>query len=260
MLKILKYSFFDLIRSRWSLIYFLFYFVSTTSLLYLGGDLSKALISMMNIIIILSPLIGTLFGIMYFYNSREFAELLLAQPIKRSSIFAGQYLGLSLSLSISFFLGTGIPFSIYGLFGSAEIWDFSILLISGIFLTFIFTGISFLIAVRNENRIKGFGIAILVWLFLAVIYDGLFLLSLIIFKDYPIEKLSLLLTVLNPIDLSRILVILKMDISALLGYTGAVFNKFFGTNTGTLVSLSMLIFWTVWPIVGFMYYVKKKDF
>ncbi len=128
--------------------------------------------------------------------------------------------------SISFILGTGIPFIICGLFESAEIWNFNILLISGIFLTFIFTGISFLIAVRNENRIKGFGIAILVWLFLAVIYDGLFLLSLIVFNDYPIEKLSLFLTMINPIDLSRILVILKMDISALLGYTGAVFNKF----------------------------------
>ena len=107
---------------------------------------------------------------------------------------------------------------------------------------------------------QGFGIAILVWLFLAVIYDGLFLLSLIVFKDYPIEKLSLFLTVLNPIDLSRILVILKMDISALLGYTGAVFNKFFGTNTGTLLSLLMLTIWTILPIMGFMHYVKRKDF
>jgi Cu-processing system permease protein len=260
MFKILKYSFFDLIRSRWSLIYFLFYFVSTTSLLYLGGDLSKALISMMNIIIILSPLIGTLFGIMYFYNSREFAELLLALPIKRSSIFAGQYLGLSLSLSLSFFLGTGVPFVVYGLFESAEIWNFSILLVSGVLLTFIFTGFSFLIAVRNENRIKGFGFAILVWLFLAVIYDGLFLLSLVVFRDYPIEKLALVLTVFNPIDLSRILVILKMDISALLGYTGALFNKFFGTSSGMLVSVFMLVIWTLLPIIGFMHFVKKKDF
>lgn len=260
MLKILKYSFFDLIRSRWSLIYFLFYCVSTSALLYLGGDLSKALISMMNIIIILSPLIGTLFGIMYFYNSREFVELLLAQPIKRSSIFLGQYLGLSLSLSFSFIAGTGIPFVLYGLFNSPEIWNFSILLVTGIFLTFIFTGFSFWIAVRNENRIKGFGLAILVWLFLAVVYDGLFLLSMVVFKDYPIDKLSLILITINPIDLSRILILLKMDISALLGYTGAVFNKFFGTNLGMIISLGMLGLWTLIPLAGFLHAVKKKDF
>jgi len=259
-LKILKYSFFDLIRSRWSLIYFLFYFISSISLLFLSGDLSKAMISMMNIIIILSPLIGTLFGIMYFYNSREFIELLLALPVRRTSIFAGQYFGLSLSLSLSFILGAGIPFVIYGLFQSAEIWDFSILIVSGVLLTFIFTGFSFMIAIRFENRIKGFGIAILIWLFFAVIYDGLFLLSLVIFQDYPIEKLSLFLTILNPIDLSRILVILKMDISALLGYTGAVFNKFFGTGMGMSISLIMLGLWAALPVLGFLYFARKKDF
>jgi len=260
MLKILKYSFFDLIRSRWSLIYFLFYFVSTFSLLYLSGDVSKGIISLMNIIIILSPLIGTLFGIMYYYNSREFVELLLAQPVKRSSIFLGQYLGLSVSLSLSFLLGAGIPFFMYGIIQTSEIWNFSILLLAGVLLTFIFTAFSFVIAVRNENRIKGFGFAILVWLFLAVIYDGLFLLSLVVFQDYPVEKLALFLTVLNPIDLSRILIILKMDISALLGYTGAVFNKFLGTNSGVLVSTFALVLWTVVPIVGFTRYIKKKDF
>lgn len=260
MLKILKYSFYDLIRSRWSLIYFLFYFISTFSLLYLSGDVSKGLISLMNIIVILSPLIGTLFGIMYYYNSREFAELLLAQPVARTSIFLGQYLGLSLSLSISFLIGAGIPFFMYGILYSSEIWNFAILLLAGILLTFIFTGFSFVIAVRNENRIKGFGLAIVVWLFLAIIYDGLFLLSLIVFEDYPVEKLALTLTILNPIDLSRILIILKMDVSALLGYTGAVFNKFFGTNSGIIISIGSLLLWTIIPISGFILYIKKKDF
>ena len=260
MRKILKYSFYDLIRSRWSLIYFVFYFIITFSLLYLSGDVSKGLISLMNIIIILSPLIGTLFGIMYYYNSREFAELLLAQPIKRTSIFLGQYLGLSISLSLSFVLGAGIPFVIFGITRSTEIWNFSVLLLAGVLLTFIFTGFSFVIAARNENRIKGFGIAILVWLFLAIIYDGLFLLSLIVFKDYPVEKLSLVLTVLNPIDLSRILILLKMDISALLGYTGAVFNKFFGTNIGLFISVGTLLLWTVGPIAVFVQIVRRKDF
>ena len=102
MIKILKYSFFDLIRSRWSLIYFSFYFLLAFVLLFLNNDISKAIITMMNVIIILGPLIGIVFGIMYYYNSSEFTELLLAQPIKRKSIFLGQFLGLAFSLSLSF--------------------------------------------------------------------------------------------------------------------------------------------------------------
>lgn len=260
MLKILKYSFYDLMRSRWSYIYFLFYLALGFVLLFLNNDVSKAVITMMNVIIILVPLIGTIFGVMYYYNSKEFTELLLAQPVKRSSIFLGQYLGLSVSLGLCLVLGLGIPFTLYGLFKSDAIWDFSLLLVTGAFLTFIFTALSFNIALSNENKIKGFGYAVLLWLFLAIIYDGLFLLSLIVFGDYPLDVFSLGATVFNPIDLSRTLILLKLDISALLGYTGAVFKTFFGTGFGLMVSLTMLILWTLIPIWRMVHKSKRKDF
>tara|TARA_R110002049_G_scaffold24286_1_gene86205 strand:+ start:2058 stop:2840 length:783 start_codon:yes stop_codon:yes gene_type:complete len=260
MLKILKYSFFDLMRSRWSYVYFAFYLLLGIVLLFLNNDLSKAVITLMNVIIVLVPLIGTIFGVMYYYNSKEFTELLLAQPLKRSSIFLGQYLGVALSLSMSLILGLGIPFVFYGLFESSAIWNFSLLLITGTFLTLIFTALAFNIALSNENKIKGFGYAILLWLFLAIIYDGLFLMTLIMFEDYPLDKLSLVGTMLNPIDLSRTLILLKLDISALLGYTGAVFKKFFGTNFGLIISFTMLIVWVVLPVLRIVFKAKKKDF
>lgn len=260
MFKILKYSFFDLVRSRWSYVYFLFYIALGFTLLFLNNDLSKAVITLMNIIIVLVPLIGTIFGIMYYYNSREFTELLIAQPIRRSSIFMGQYLGVAGSLTLSLVIGLGLPFVLYGLFRSNAIWDFSLLIITGAFLTAIFTALSLNIAIVNENRIKGFGYAILMWLFFAVLYDGLFLLMLIVFEEYPLDNFSLIVTLLNPIDLARILILLKLDISALLGYTGAVFKSFFGTNTGLAISLGMMILWTVIPVLTYLRKARRKDF
>lgn len=260
MFKILKYSFYDLARSRWSYVYFFFYLLLGVVLLFLNNNLSNAVITLMNVIIILVPLIGTIFGIMYYYNSREFTELLLAQPIKRSSIFLGQYLGVAISLSLSLILGLGIPFIAYGIFESATIWDFFSLLTTGVFLTFIFTALAFNIALSNENKIKGFSYAILMWLFLAVIYDGLFLLSLVYFQEYPLDKFSLIATMLNPIDLSRILIILKLDIAALLGYTGAVFKQFFGTAMGFTLAMAMLSLWVVLPVTRMLYVAKRKDF
>ena len=260
MFKILKYSFYDLMRSRWSYVYLTFYLLLGAVLLFLNNDLSKAVITLMNVIIVLVPLIGTIFGVMYYYNSKEFTELLLAQPLNRTSIFLGQYLGVAMSLSMSLIIGLGIPFIFYGLFKSNVIWDFTLLLITGTFLTFIFTALAFNIALKHENRIKGFGYAILLWLFLAVIYDGLFLMSLIIFDDYPLDKMSLIGSMLNPIDLSRTLILLKLDISALLGYTGAVFKKFFGTNFGLLVSFTVLTLWVLVPVLGILRQSRRKDF
>ncbi|KAA3612969.1 MAG: ABC transporter permease [Calditrichaeota bacterium] len=260
MIKILKYSFFDLMRSRWSYIYFLFYLVLGFILFFLNEEVSKAVITLLNIIIVLTPLIGTIFGVMYYYSSKEFTELLLAQPLKRTTIFLGQYLGLSLSLALSLIIGLGIPFVIYGVFLSSAIWDFATLLLIGGFLTFIFVALSFLIGLSFNDKIKGFGFAILMWLFLAVIYDGIFLLSMIIFDDYPLDKFALGMTLFNPIDLSRILILLKLDISALLGYTGAVFQKFFGTSLGMILSTTILSLWVLIPGWLMIRKAKKKDF
>jgi Cu-processing system permease protein len=84
--------------------------------------------------------------------------------------------------------------------------------------------------------------------------------SLIIFEEYPLDSFSLVATMFNPIDLSRTLILLKLDISALLGYTGAVFKQFFGTGLGFLVSMFTLVLWTVLPIWRLVAISRKKDF
>jgi Cu-processing system permease protein len=78
--------------------------------------------------------------------------------------------------------------------------------------------------------------------------------------DYPLEKPILVLSMLNPIDLARILVLLKFDISALMGYTGAVFNRFFGSNLGVLVSGGCLLLWVLIPLWRSVKLFSKKDF
>ncbi len=258
--KIVRYVIRDLLRSRWTYVYFAFYYLLGMVLLFINRDLSKAIITLMNIITILTPLIGTVFGVMYYYNSREFIQLLLAQPLRRNALFSGQYIGVSLSLSLSLILGLGIPFSMYGVLYSGVIWDFAVLLVIGGFLTFIFVGLALVVALANDNRIKGFGYAIFLWLAFAVVYDGLFLLGLLYFRDYPLEKFALGGVLVNPIDLSRILILLKLDIAALMGFTGAVFKKVFGTSMGMLMAFGALLLWVWIPWQLMLWFARRKDF
>ncbi len=260
MFKILKYSLYDLARSGWSYLYLLFYALIGFVLLFLSPNLSKAVLTLMNVVILLVPLIGTVFGVMYYYNSKEFSTLLLALPIKRSTIFIGQYLGIALSLSLSLFIGLGLPFLIYGLFQSDAILDFATLLLLGVFLSFIFSGLSYNAAMFFDNRIKGFGFAILVWLFFAVIYDGIFLIILTQFNEYPLDQFSLVVSIINPIDLSRIMMLLKLDISALMGYTSALFKHFFGSNLGSFIAMGILIIWSVIPVLILKAKSSRKNF
>ena len=237
-----------MIRSRWVFIYTGFYLLTTMSLLLLSNDLSKVLISLTNIIIVLAPLIGILFGTIYYYNSREFIQLLLAQALSRWSIFMGMYVGMIMALCVSIIIGVGIPFIMYGVLQSDQIGIFLLLIGMACILSIIFSMIAFLIAMRFKEKVKGLSISIFIWLFFAIIYDGIFLLLLLTFKEYPLDKLTISMITFNPIDLARILILMKLDMSAMMGYTGAVLSKFLGKGLGMLFIVSSLLLWAVIPL------------
>lgn len=260
MLKIFKYSFYEMIRSRWVFIYSAFYLIATMALLLLSNDLSKVLISLTNIIIVLTPLIGILFGTMYYYNSKEFMQLLMAQALSRWSIFAGMYLGLAIALCSSIFVGVALPLIFYGILGSPDVLIFILLLSMSFALSIIFSLIAFLIAMKNDDKVRGLSISIFVWLFFAIIYDGIFLLLLLGLREYPLDKLTISMIVCNPIDLARILILMKLDMSAMMGYTGAVLSKFLGRGLGMFVVSTSLILWTIIPLWLLKRIGAKKDY
>jgi Cu-processing system permease protein len=213
----------------------------------------------MNIILIVIPLVSVIFGTMYVYNSLDYIQMVLCQPINRKSLFIGLYLGNSIPLALGFISGTffGVVLCGYSFMGYKSIF---ILLVIGFALTFIFTSIAFLIAIKVSDKARGLGIAIIIWLMLSVIYDGVVLFVIYYFRDYPIENIVLGISLLNPIDLARIFFIIDFNISALMGYTGALFNKFFGSSLGTLLSITMMIIWFALPMLFGLKSFHKKDF
>jgi Cu-processing system permease protein len=54
---------------------------------------------------------------------------------------------------------------------------------------------------------------------------------------------------LNPIDLARIVILLKLDVSAMMGYTGAFYQNFFGSGGGIIYSLLIMIVWILLPLL-----------
>lgn len=259
-LKLLRYSFSDLLRSKWLFVYALFFFLSAGTLLLFTPGSSKAVISMMNVVLLFVPLVSSVTGAMHFYQSREFMELLLAQPVNRTQVFLGNYLGTALSLSAAYLTGLIIPFALHSFFHTVAINGLSTLLITGVFLTVIFSALSYFIALVINDRMKGFGAVIILWLFMTMVYDGLLLLIILWFRDYPLETPALILTMLNPIDLSRLLIMLNLDVAALMGLTGAVFQKFFGSTKGVILATVALVIWVVLPIAGIVLAAKRKDF
>ena len=241
--KIIKYVITDILRNRIVLVYTLFLLAASFSVFSLEDNSSKGLLSLLNIILIVVPLVSIVFSTIYVYNSAEFIELLVSQPLKRTSIWLSLFAGLASSLSIAFFIGVGIPVLIY----QANTIGFTMLSV-GILLSIIFVAIAMLATVKTRDKAKGIGAAILLWLYFSLLFDGFVLFLLFQFADYPMEKPMIAVSALNPIDLSRILILLQLDVSAMMGYTGAVFKDFFGTPAGLMFSFVALLFWIVLPV------------
>lgn len=258
--KVMKYGFFDLLRSRWIAIYTLFFLSVTGGLLYFGGDPNQAVLSTLNLVLLVVPLVGLVLGLSYYTYTRDFVELILTQPISRSSVYLGHYAGIALPLVGSFLLGSGVPFLVYGLRNGAD-WGVVVsLLVAGTLTSLVFSALAFWIGLANEERVRALGVALGVWLGLTVAYDGLLMLFTVLMQAYPIERALIVLSLLNPIDLSRILVLLQLDTAALMGYTGALFRRFFGSGLGLAVSVVSLVVWTVVPVVLGARTFRNKDF
>ena len=252
--KITKYVLLDILRNKILLSYTALLLAVSLSVFNLEDNATKGILSLLNIVLIFLPLVRLIFSTIYIYNSSEFIELLVSQPIRRTRLLLSLFSGLSSSLVLAFLVGAGLPILIYNPSTAGLL-----LIITGVALTIIFVALAMLASVTMRDKARGIGIAILLWFYFALLFDGLVLFLLFQFSDYPLEKPSIVLSSLNPIDLGRILILLKLDVSAMMGYTGAVFKTFFGGATGTLYASSVLLLWMVLPLWLAVRRFNKKD-
>jgi Cu-processing system permease protein len=247
-------------RSRWIPWYTGLLAAITALLIYFGGDGARALLSLVNLVLLLLPLVSVVFGALYVYQAREFIELLLAQPVGRGSVYVGVFGGLFIPLAASLVIGVGVPVGIVAIQDSAALRPLVFLLAAGVSLTAVFTAFAVCVAVLVDDRARGLGLALFVWLACTVLYDGLILAVISVLRSYPLEMPVLILTMFNPVDLARIVLLLTFDISALLGYTGTIYERMFGSAAGIAISFVMLAVCVAVPL-GFGYrWFRRKDF
>ncbi len=252
--KIIKYVIVDILRNKIVLAYTFFLFAISLSVFNLDDNSTKGLLSLLNLVLIIVPLVSIIFSTIYVYNSSEFIELLVSQPLKREKIWASLFFGLSGSLSMAVLAGAGIPILLY-----APTATGLIMVSMAVLLTIIFVSIAMLATVLTRDKAKGIGVSILLWLYFSLLFDGLVLFILFQFQDYPMEKAMVVMSGLNPIDLGRILILLKMDISALMGYSGAIFRDSFGSGTGFIIALLIMMAWVAVPAWLSLRKFSRKD-
>ena len=252
---ILKAEISESIRNKWLLIYGLSFLIFIALINSQGiSQTGQTVVSLLNLILLIIPLFSMLFGSVSFSESLPYMELTLIHGASRKELFFGKYLGLGCGLTISFFIG-----SLVGLVPFLDSWDdiefIFLLLFLGVLLNFIFLSISFILSIfllKKEIILAG---SLLVWFYFYILYDIMIMGTVILFKDYPLEIPILIMVALNPVDLVRVVLLLNMDLSTIMGIGTASVKSVLGNIYGVLCSCAVLFFW-IW----FLFKISLKKF
>ena len=247
--RIARYEVRDVSRGRWLIVYVALLFGLAQTLLALEADVIRSLAGLINLILIVVPLVGLLFGTLYLYGARDFNRMLLAQPVGRRELFNGLYAGVALPLAGATTLGLGIPLIVAALGDPAALAGVVRFLAVTVVLTLTSVSLAFLTSVVIRDRAAGMGVAVLIWLSMSVLYDGILVALASSMPSAALERPALIFTLLNPIDTARVLLLMQFDAAALMGYTGAVFRNFFGGGTGVVVAFVTLGAWALFPLL-----------
>jgi Cu-processing system permease protein len=210
---------------------------------------AKTSASLLNLVLILFPLVALFLGTSSMTSERGALELLLAQPVTRSEVMVGKFVGLALTLVASTLVGFGAAGLVIGFrAGGADLGRFLALTGLSCALEVAFLSVSLLIAAVTADRVRALGAAVAVWFGSVILYDLLVVGGAVLIGAKQLSVTLVLMLFLNPVDLVRVLGILSLDSAMAFGATGASLMRLLGP-TGAVIALSAaLVVWMVAPL------------
>lgn len=203
-----------------------------------------------NLCLLLAPLVSLVMGALAVAGERERGTLdnLMAQPIARHELLLGKYLGLFLALGAATWLGFApaalAVASVHGWTASLPLLGFPLL---AILLIASQLALGLAVSVRSRSAAQALGSAIALWFLFVLLYD-LLVITLLVGSGLGAAGLATLL-VLNPVDASRVLVVLSLEADLyLLGPAGALLVDTFGVGGTRLLLSASLLAWTAIPL------------
>uniref|UniRef100_A0A832I0T6 ABC transporter permease n=1 Tax=Eiseniibacteriota bacterium TaxID=2212470 RepID=A0A832I0T6_UNCEI len=221
---------------------------------------ARVTLSLMNLVLLVVPLSGLMLGVASVAGGGDALPLLLAQPVARGEVLVGKYLGLGAALSAAQALGFGGGGVVVALqAGSDHLPGFVALTVLSLALGWLSIAVALCIAVLAPDRVRALSVALLVWLGAVVAYDLAVLGATAMLSGLPLERVLVPALLLNPVDLTRVMVTLAVGSGALFGPTSAVLAKTFGSTGGIAVGAAVLVLETAIPLAVAARVFRRRD-
>jgi Cu-processing system permease protein len=257
-------------RNRWVISFACLFAILTMLVAYFGmvtsgysgfQDFTRTAASLVNLGGFLVPLLALLLGVFSFLTNREYLEIMVTQPVSRSRVLLGKYLGLVLTVVTASAVGFGLPGVVIALvIGVDGAQRYLLVVLYSLLLAVVFTGLSVLIALVVRRRQIAIGIALAVWVFYELVY-GVLMLATTLYLPAAMLKTTLLVGLLgNPVDIVRVLSLLQVGGPHLFGPAGATLIKLAGSGTiAAVVGLAALGVWVVLPLLVAMKVFERQN-
>lgn len=248
-------------RNKWVFSFAALFAVLTFLIAYFGmvtsgyagfQDFMRTSASIVNLAGFILPLFALLLGVFSFVSNREYTDLMVTQPVRRSQVLLGKYLGLVLTLGAATITGFGIAGVIISVrIGTEGALAYGLVVGLTLLLGAVFLGLALLISLLSNRQQVALGVAVGVWLFYEVIY-GLFILgSTLYFSHTTLKTLLLAGLAGNPIDLARVLALMTIGGPHLFGPAGATLLKLTGSLWHAAVwGAAALLLWILLPLLA----------
>lgn len=221
---------------------------------------ARVTLSLMNLVLLIVPLTGLMLGVTSIAGDSDSLALMLAQPVRRSEVLLGRFIGLGGALTAAQALGFGGGGVVIALnAGLAQMPGFIALTVLSMALGWLTIAAALMIAAIWPDRLQAVSIALLLWLGLVVAYDLAVLGATALMRGTPLQIVLFPALLINPVDLARVLVTLAVGSGALFGPTSAVLVRMFGSTGGIALGVAVLLLETAVPLLIAARVFSRRD-
>ena len=248
----------DAAGSRWFILYTIAFAALAIAVSYMSlsgvgshgfAGFGRTAAGLLNLIVLVVPLMALMAGAGAIASERERGTLLylLAQPVSRSQVLVGKYVGLAGALTCSLLIGFGLSAGVLAWrAGGVGVLAYVMLIGFTCALALAMLAVGVLISVLSRRQGVATGVGLFVWLALVFLSDLGLMAGTVLFKLRVQEVFAL--GILNPMQAFKMSVIVGMNASLdVLGPAGAYATRTFGHWLSPLLG-AVLVVWIVLPL------------
>lgn len=211
-----------------------------------GEDYSGTTGAMINLILYLLPLMTLLLGSFSITAEKEEGgwQLLSTYPMSSSSYMIGKFTGMTYVLLVIVAVGFGLSGLVSSLVTHSYSWtSYMLFLMFSAVLVLMFLSLALLIGTLCKNRWQALTFGVAVWFFLVLGWPTLLVALLGLVPYTLIKPLLMLLVFLNPAELSRLFLVIKLGGGSVLGPEYYKWVNWMYRPEGTVTFLASSLLW-----------------